>query len=234
MHVQLQYWHVIRNILVEKKEFSMQKNRKPLHGYSRRGRQFRKAATIIATAWISAWIALILLFISGCAGTSEETSKETVDRIPGKPSFKEVLHNTQEFIGTHVKWGGTIIKITRTMGCTQILVRQVPRAKIGMPVEDKYSQGRFIGICTEKLDRDRVGHGETITLAGMVHGTITRPLGKDDLYTHPVLLIDTINVCGNTNTYGLESETEKSCEEVYTRELSMIKTLEKQCLEIFK
>ncbi|MBD3419073.1 MAG: hypothetical protein GF398_03035 [Chitinivibrionales bacterium] len=186
-------------------------------------------ANFIAKYILTSGGVAVILFIAGCAAGSKQTGMASND-----PPFERVLYRTQDYVGTAVTWAGSIVHIGRAKGCTEIVMKQIPLDKVGFPVEDRYSQGRFIGVCTEPLEGDRFQIGKTVEIDGLIYGYITKPLGEDGQYTFPVLLADKMRLCENQKTYSLEKDGDRPCEEIYARRLDLQETRQNECLETFK
>ncbi|MEE8575025.1 MAG: Slp family lipoprotein [Thermodesulfobacteriota bacterium] len=131
---------------------------------------------------------LILLFFtvilfSGCAAV---ISKETLSRVDKTVSFKEIKANPAKFNGVAVLLGGKIVGIENVQNRTLIEIFEMPLNSSNRPVNPDKSSGRFIAASSDFLDPAIYEEGRMITIAGVVEGTLKRPLGQTT-YSYPLV-----------------------------------------------
>lgn len=129
------------------------------------------------------WIALTLAIVAGCAPVISENVLKSVDR---GVEFRDVAAEPARYTGRSVVFGGTIILVENLEGATVMEVVQEGLNSQLKPVARDESGGRFLVKFKEFKDPAIFGAGKRITVAGVVTGTETRPLGKST-YRYPVL-----------------------------------------------
>lgn len=130
-------------------------------------------------------LGLILLVASGCAPrpiAKVYRQQAAAEQI----TFAMALHNPDAYVGRLVVWGGIIIETNNTSSGTDIIVLQTPLGRGERPEGAEYSQGRFIAHSTNLLDPEIYQKGREITLAGVISGKETLPLGGTT-YTYPMV-----------------------------------------------
>ncbi|MCC6502713.1 MAG: Slp family lipoprotein [Deltaproteobacteria bacterium] len=126
---------------------------------------------------------IMLALLSGCAPVISENVLKTVDR---SIEFKAVAADPARYIGKSVVFGGTIIRVENFENITVMEVVQEGLNSQLKPVAQEESAGRFLVRFKEFKDPAIFSAGKHITVAGVVTGTETRPLGKAT-YRYPVL-----------------------------------------------
>lgn len=128
-------------------------------------------------------IAAVLLIIAGCGPVISENVLKTVDR---DIEFRSVAADPARYNGKSVVFGGTILNIDNLEGVTVMEVVQEGLNSQLKPVERNESAGRFLVKFDRFIDPAIFSIGKRITVAGVVTGTETRPLGKAN-YRYPVI-----------------------------------------------
>ena len=126
---------------------------------------------------------LMLAIVAGCAPVISENVLKTVDR---EIEFRAVAADPARHIGKSVVFGGTIILVENLEGATVMEVVQEGLNSQLKPIAQEESAGRFLVKFKEFKDPAIFSAGKRITVAGVVTGTETRPLGKAT-YRYPVL-----------------------------------------------
>lgn len=135
-------------------------------------------------------LGLIALVVSGCA--ARPIAKEYRQRAAAEDvTFSMVLANPDAYVGDVVLWGGIIIKTENLKKGTNIMVLETPLQGSERPGARSYSRGRFIARSSKLLDPEIYRRGKKITVAGVVSGKQTKPLGETT-YTYPVLSLKQI------------------------------------------
>jgi outer membrane lipoprotein len=132
-------------------------------------------------------LGLILLLASGCA-TMPIAKEYRNEAAAQNITFSMVLQNPDAYVGRTVLWGGSIIETKNISSGTDIIVLQTPLNRGETPLSPEYSQGRFIARSTYLLDPEIYQRGRKITLAGVLGGKETLPLGETT-YTYPVVAV---------------------------------------------
>ncbi|MCC6208925.1 MAG: Slp family lipoprotein [Gammaproteobacteria bacterium] len=132
----------------------------------------------------SAFTALLCAtLLAGCASNIPKAIKE---EPAGNPMVAEVRSDTARFVGTHVRWGGTIAVVDNQANETQveIVARELDRS--GQPRMTDRSAGRFIAIIDGFLDPALYAEGREITVSGVIEDEVTRKIGEYD-YNFPLV-----------------------------------------------
>jgi len=122
------------------------------------------------------------------AGCSYPISRELRQKAAPDLTFPIVLANPDAHRGAIVVWGGHIIETRNRKNGTEFVVLESPLDASGMPLEARYSRGRFIARTPEFFDPEVYRKGARLTLGGQLTGKETRPLGEIH-YTYPVVAI---------------------------------------------
>ncbi|MBK8162957.1 MAG: Slp family lipoprotein [Gammaproteobacteria bacterium] len=119
--------------------------------------------------------------IAGCASN---IPKEISDAPPGSPMVAEVRVDAQQFIGAHVRWGGTIAAVENRESETwvEVVARELDGS--GQPRMTDRSAGRFIAVIDGFLDPALYAEEREITVSGVVEDEVTRKIGDYD-YAFP-------------------------------------------------
>jgi outer membrane lipoprotein len=135
-------------------------------------------------------LGLVVLMVSGCA--TKPIAKEYRQRAAAEDvTFSMVFAHPDAYKGDVVLWGGIIIKTKNLKKSTDIMVLETPLHGSERPDARSYSRGRFIARSSKLLDPEIYRRGKKITVAGVVSGKKTMPLGETT-YTYPVLSVKQI------------------------------------------
>ena len=130
-------------------------------------------------------ICLCLCGVSGCA-TQPIAQQYRQEAQAENLTFTLVLKNPQAYVGDVVLWGGAILETQNTSTGTDLVVLQIPLSREERPEGARYSKGRFIVRSSRFLDPRIFTKNKRITMAGVVAGEETRPLGAAS-YSYPVV-----------------------------------------------
>ncbi len=128
-----------------------------------------------------------VLALSACATYVPERIKTAP---AGNPSVGEVRSNPDRFVGSEVRWGGTIAEVRNRADETlvQIVARELTDS--GKPIVGDRSSGRFVARIDGFLDPVVYREGRRLTITGEVIGTRTEQVGEYP-YRFPVVEVDT-------------------------------------------
>jgi len=140
-----------------------------------------KVFTIIYT-----FIAVLVIFISGCAST---IPKEIREAPLNNPMVAEVRTNAELFIGSRVRWGGTIASVVNLPNETWIEIVARDLGQYGKPVHNDHSAGRFIASVDGFLEPIVYAKGRSITVVGVVEKEIIRKISEFD-YKFPLVRVN--------------------------------------------
>jgi outer membrane lipoprotein len=128
-------------------------------------------------------IAAVLFVLAGCGPVISESGLKDVDR---SIEFSSVVAEPSRYVGKRVVFGGTIITVDNLSNVTVMEVVQEGLNSQLKPVSRGESAGRFLVKFGQFKDPAIFAAGKRITVAGVVTGTETRPLGKGT-YRYPVI-----------------------------------------------
>lgn len=118
--------------------------------------------------------ALVALSLAGCAGVSRPLPADIVTPPPGNLQLVEVLGNIAAHTGAHVRWGGTVVEVTRqASGFVRIQVLERKLDASGQPLNYGPSDGRFVIRAASNVDPARYRIGSEVTVAGTIEGAVT-------------------------------------------------------------
>lgn len=130
----------------------------------------------------------MVLVLSACATTNVP---EPIQSDPaGSPSVAEVRLNPERFVGSQVRWGGTIAGVQNRPDETlvQIVARELTDE--GRPKAGDRSSGRFTARIDGFLDPVVYSEGRHFTVTGQIIGSRVEQVGEYD-YRLPVVEVDT-------------------------------------------
>ncbi|MBI5015605.1 MAG: Slp family lipoprotein [Deltaproteobacteria bacterium] len=115
------------------------------------------------------------LALSGCASVISQELR--AQAVPLRGLF-EVQTHPDAFLGKTVILGGEIIETRNRPDGTTLLVLDKPLGVRDAPETGDQSDGRFMVEVTRYLDPVLFAEGRAVTVAGMVAGTKTEPVGQ--------------------------------------------------------
>lgn len=130
-------------------------------------------------------VVALLGLIAGCA---YPISKELRRKAAPTLTFPMALKNPEAFRGSIVIWGGHIIETRNRKDATEFVILECPLDSSGMPLDARYSRGRFIARTPEFFDPEVYRKHARLTLGGQIVGKETRPLGELQ-YAYPLVAI---------------------------------------------
>lgn len=133
-------------------------------------------------------ILLSLIFFNAC---SPAISKEIRDQVDPNLDFRTLLSAPDSHAGKMVMLSGTIIHAVNQEDGTMLMVLQQPTESSGRPLDGDETGGRFLAKSPDYLDVAVYSEGRQVTIAGLVKGGETKPLGETS-YTYPFIEIKEI------------------------------------------
>ncbi len=124
------------------------------------------------------------LLLTACASNvPQEISART-----NTPSVAEVRSNPQQFTGSQVRWGGTIVSVTNRQqdSVVEIVARDLGRS--GRPLEQDSSPGRFLAQVDGFLDPAIYAKGREMTVSGTLTGAEQGKIGEH-AYNFPLVSV---------------------------------------------
>lgn len=134
-------------------------------------------------AWL---LSLTLLALAGCASS---VPKPIQDAPQGAPSLPEVRTEPDRFVGSRVRWGGSIAEVINREDATLVQVVAKDLSGGGRPYASDRSNGRFIARFDGFIDPAVFTQGRLLTVAGTVSGSMTLPIGEY-AYRFPVVEVE--------------------------------------------
>ena len=125
-----------------------------------------------------------LLLFAGCAVTTPSPQWQV--STGNAPGIEQVRANTKANQNKSVLWGGTIANMETRDGRTWIEVIARPLYLNGQPNTSQASEGRFIAIFDKLLDPAEIRRGSSISVVGVVSGTIRGKIDEMD-YEFPLV-----------------------------------------------
>jgi outer membrane lipoprotein len=142
-------------------------------------RSISKRYCLILTA-----IIVFSMAASGCAPAISKTIRaEAVD-----VGFARLAKNPDPYKGKTVIYSGTILNAVNTSKGTELTIIQHPSMPGHRPETRDRSDGRFLALDSRFLDPALYSPGREITVAGIVEGKQTLPVGETS-YDYPVLRV---------------------------------------------
>ena len=128
-------------------------------------------------------ILFAMLQVSACSSNIPELIRHVPE---GDVQPAEVQGDAQRFVGTQVRWGGTIAQTQNREEFTEVEVVSRALDSDGEPVSGDSSRGRFIARIDGFLDPLIYAEKRNITVSGRVAGAVERNIGERS-YIFPVV-----------------------------------------------
>lgn len=139
------------------------------------------------------------LIISACMNP---ISKETRQHLDPDITFAMVSANPHTFLDRQLMLGGVIIANQSVAESTTLEIMVWRLSFWGEPLYLEDTGRRFLVRTSELLDPTLYAPGTLVTLAGVVLGSETKPLGEHD-YNYPVLNMTEIHLWESPFRYGI-------------------------------
>ncbi len=126
-----------------------------------------------------------IIFLAGCASIPPELAGNHFASItPG---------NAQNSVGSHVRWGGTIAKVslTRAQTCFEVVSHPLDASK--RPEADDKTEGRFIACVHGFFDPVVYAVGREVTFVGMLEAPSLGKVGQYE-YMFPHLAASSVHL----------------------------------------
>ena len=129
---------------------------------------------------------IALAILGGCASKPPAS----ISKIPHEDlTLTRVRLDLDQYMGSEVRWGGTISKVENKASHTWIeLVRQ-PLRENGKPRTSGKSDGRFIASFEEFVDPVVYEIGRPLTVVGTIEAKTKRLIGDYD-YLFPIVTVE--------------------------------------------
>ncbi len=140
---------------------------------------------------------LLVVMLSGCASQVPVLIRNAP---PGDLRVEEVQRKSDDFAGTEVRWGGTIISVSNQADETFIEVLSRPLNKEGKPQEDRKSGGRFLARIPGFLEPEEYPKDRLLTVTGRVREVIEQAVGNYP-YPYPVVEVKAYHLWPEVKRY---------------------------------
>jgi len=130
-----------------------------------------------------------LLLLSTLLGACASQVPRPIREAPLGPTLEMVRGHVQQYIGTDVRWGGSIVKVENRPAETVLEIVARPLQDYGRPAEEGESSGRFLARYSGFLDPMIYTKGRSVTVVGKIAGEEQRPIDKYT-YGFPVVAIE--------------------------------------------
>jgi outer membrane lipoprotein len=124
--------------------------------------------------------------LGGCATAIPEAIRTAP---PTDVQLAEVRGEPQRFVGSTVRWGGTIASVRNLPQTTRIEVVGRRLDTDGRPLEEDQSAGRFVAEVEGFLDPTVFDKGREVTVRGRIESAVQERIG-DHLYTYPLMRVE--------------------------------------------
>jgi len=137
----------------------------------------------------------IALFVTACAAPSVLLSRASTTVMEAR---------TQNLVGQHVRWGGTVANVTPTERGTCFEIVDRPLDRDGTPLHGQQPDGRFLA-CTPQIFPRGVYEGQDSTVSGTLEPTVTETLiGLK--YRYPRVAITELNFWPRTHYSSVDRD----------------------------
>lgn len=128
---------------------------------------------------------LLPTLLIACASQIPRPIRDT----PVGPSVEQVRGHVQQYIGTQVRWGGSIVSVENRPAQTVLEIVARPLQDYGRPSEEGESEGRFLARYDGFRDPTIYKKGRSITVVGTIAGEEQRLIDKY-AYVFPVVAVE--------------------------------------------
>jgi outer membrane lipoprotein len=132
----------------------------------------------------------LCLLIPACGTFGCATGLPEAIREPPTPDVAVVAvqASPQQYTGTTVRWGGTLLAVRNRAQVTELEILSRPLGFSGRPEDEGPGMGRFLAELAGFVDPASLPTDRLVTVAGTVTGAATRPVG-DYPYAYPVVQV---------------------------------------------
>jgi len=131
---------------------------------------------------------ICVLLLSACASNIPLEIREDISE--SKASISAVRSDINRYVGSKVRWGGSIASVQNKKNETWIELVGRPLGSYGEPQNRDESQGRFIVRINEFLDPAIYKEGRRMTVYGVVEGKVEGFIDEHP-YTYPLVTAGT-------------------------------------------
>ncbi|MBA1332420.1 membrane protein [Candidatus Endoriftia persephone str. Guaymas] len=121
--------------------------------------------------------------LNGCASPLPKAISQVP---PTEIRVEEVRQQPERFLGSRVRWGGSIIQVENLPQHTLIELLSRPLSGNGKPDSSGRTQGRFLARIPGFLDPEEYPKERLLTISGTIAGTTQRTIG-DYPYLYPLV-----------------------------------------------
>ena len=139
------------------------------------------------------WICLLVVLTTGCA--RHIVSQEARQRARTDATLPLVLNYPNDYIGSNVIWGGSVVKAVPGQDRIRFMVLERPLDERGRPIIQADSRGQFILESVKSLDPGVLSSGRMLTVAGEIVALESFPSARGQR-TYPVVYVDELYVFG--------------------------------------
>lgn len=136
----------------------------------------------------SVCLIILAFFLSACASNIPLEIREDISE--SKAGVGDVRTNIDQYVGTNVRWGGSIASVQNKKNETWVELVGRPLGSYGEPQNSDQSQGRFIVRINEFLDPAIYKEGRRMTIYGVVDGRVEGFIDEHP-YTYPLVTAGT-------------------------------------------
>jgi len=136
---------------------------------------------------MSRWFIVgLVMLLAACASNVPEAIRKGPESAV---QVAEARQSPQRFIGSEVRWGGTIAGVRNERDATVLELVSRHLDSDGQPLEEDRSEGRFLARAPGFLDPALFEVGREVTVRGRIEGVREEPIGEYR-YVFPVVAAD--------------------------------------------
>ncbi|MCP4286748.1 MAG: Slp/YeaY family lipoprotein [Gammaproteobacteria bacterium] len=128
-------------------------------------------------------VCILAFAITGCASNVPQLIRK---QPPADIEISEVQLKSESFVGSVVRWGGTVVNVKNLRTHTMVEILARPLAKSGKPDDSGRGKGRFLARISGFVDPEEYTQGRLLTVTGKLSRIVKNTIGEY-LYDYPVV-----------------------------------------------
>jgi outer membrane lipoprotein len=146
-------------------------------------------------------LGLVALILFGLASDSHPFTYEALQQVDRNVTFPELQRDPEDFVGTDLILGGTIVAIGKMRNGLRLEISQLPLDAADQPRDGVGSFGRFLATVSGNFKTGEFRIGTLVTLIGTVKSAATET-EEDEESVYPILAVREIRIWQEPGAYS--------------------------------